>query len=253
MQNLTILDQLENLTFTSREVARRAFPLLDLTSLNNDDTPEKIIALCEKAMFAPLPIGAICIYAQFLAEAKKVVGDKVKLATVVNFPSGQLDADAMREEIEFALQHGADEIDLVFPYEAFLEGRITEVKFFMESARIICGTAMLKTILEVGAYPDESRLLDAAQLCIDAGSDFLKTSTGKIAQGASLESVAILLLTILKNGRPIGLKISGGIRTIKQVAQYFALTDHLMGDDWITSNTFRIGTSSLFDELLRFI
>lgn len=231
------------------KIASRALPLLDVTSLNAEDTDEKILALCEKVQASSLPVAAICIEARFL-KLVKALNLPVKLATVVNFPHGTAKLNEVAKEIDVALIDGADEIDVVFPYHDFLAGKKNEVEKFMQEIKKLCAHATLKTILETGAYTNEKDIYAASELCIFTGANFLKTSTGKIAQGASIQAAKIMLEAIKKNNLSVGLKISGGIRTIEQVESYFNLTDEMMGKDWISPQTFRIGASSLFDELL---
>ncbi|MEQ1790288.1 MAG: hypothetical protein ABL857_07585, partial [Rickettsiales bacterium] len=153
-------------------------------------------------------------------------------------------------------QDGAQEIDVVFPYSRYLAGETQYAHTFVSSCKAACGDAMtLKVILETGALNDIAIIADACFETLAAGADFVKTSTGKIAEGATLEAAATLLLVIrhmlpqLKHN--VGLKISGGIRELQQAAQYIELADRIMGREWVTPDTFRIGASKLVDEIVK--
>ncbi len=150
---------------------------------------------------------------------------------------------------------GADEIDLVLPYRDYLEGNKATAITLIKSAKHACGNKCLKVILETGELKDNTMIANASSDCLAAGADFLKTSTGKIATGATLEAAATMLQAIrayqATNTRTIGFKASGGIRTVKGAIEYIALANLIMGSDWVKSQTFRIGASSLLDALLK--
>jgi deoxyribose-phosphate aldolase len=203
----------------------------------------------------PLPrLAAVCVYPQFVPSAKILLaGSGVKVATVVNFPHGtQTVADATHA-IREAITQGAHEIDVVFPYVRYLAGDKLGAQEFVRQCKIACGSHLLKVILETGAYPDYQWLEEAAGDAVLAGADFLKTSTGKITQGVTPETAAVLL-TVIKNmqhnvKRPLGFKASGGVRTLAQAATYVALANHILGSSWVTPATFRLGASQLIDVL----
>ena len=235
------------------DLRKKIFSLLDLTSLNANDNEDTIKDLCLKANHAPIPVAAICIYPKFLKLAKEYLKcETTHLATVINFPNGTNELAEVIHEIDFALNEGAQELDVVFPYQAFLAGEIKTVENFMLAVRQACPNALLKVILETGAYPTAEKIYLASELCLAIGADFLKTSTGKIAQGASLEAAEVMLLAIKKQHHSAGLKISGGVRTTEQVMTYFALITELMGQDWISPQNFRIGASELYKNLFVF-
>lgn len=240
----------------SQEVVQRIFPLLDLTSLNDNDTEASIATFIQKALSSYGHVAAVCVYPQFIRlVADQFAGSKVKAATVANFPEGSSSLETVLLEIGSALEDGAQEIDVVFPYERYLAGERQYAQTFVSECKAACGhDVKLKVILETGALQDPAIIADAAYDAIAAGADFLKTSTGKMSEGATLEAAATLLLVIRharsQISRPIGFKASGGIRSVDQAAQYVELADNIMGHDWVTPETFRIGASKLVDELL---
>jgi deoxyribose-phosphate aldolase len=229
----------------------RIVSLIDLTSLNATDNEADIAALCERATQLVSPVAAICIYPRFVKlVADTFAGTSVKTATVANFPGGDQSLENVLIEINAALQDGAEEIDVVFPYERYLAGERQHAQNFISTCKTACGvSAILKVILETGALKDPAIIADAAFDAIAAGADFVKTSTGKLPEGATLEAAAVLLLVIKHVStslqHPVGLKISGGIRTLEQAAEYIELADVIMGRDWVSPETFRIGASKI--------
>jgi deoxyribose-phosphate aldolase len=173
---------------------------------------------------------------------------------VVNFPAGGEDVLATVAETEQALADGADEIDLVLPYHAFLEGRIGDAAAMVTAVRAAVGApAHLKVILESGGYPSLDHVRAAARLAIDHGADFVKTSTGKTAVSATI-AASVMILDAIRTGaaagdRRVGFKPSGGIRTLDDAARYLAVADEMMGPSWATPETFRFGASGLLDAL----
>jgi deoxyribose-phosphate aldolase len=234
---------------------QRILPLIDLTSLNETDTEESIAVFCEKAKSPFGHVAAVCVYPKFIRlVATEFAGTPIKAATVVNFPEGSAPLESVLIEISRALQDGAQEIDVVFPYSRYLAGERQYAHTFVESCKAACGdNVLLKVILETGALGDPAIIADAAYDALSAGADFVKTSTGKISEGATLEAAATLLLVIRHASsqlrREIGLKVSGGIKNLQQAAQYIELADQIMGRDWVTKDTFRIGASKLVDEI----
>jgi deoxyribose-phosphate aldolase len=166
----------------ARALATRLLPLLDLTSLGEDDTPATIEALCARARSAPLPPAAVCVYPEHVPTARRALrGPPVRVATVVNFPDGGEDADRVARETRRALAAGADEIDLVFAWRAFLRGDATLAREAIAAARRACAGATLKLILETGELGTPEAIRAASQRGLGAGVDFLKTSTGNAA------------------------------------------------------------------------
>ena len=186
--------------------------VIDLTRLEDDASleHEKINLLCEKAV--TYGVAAVCVYPPYLGFAKKILKDSfVKLATVVNFPSGLESIEKVILDIHTMIQEGAEEIDLVFPYHDYLKGREQKALDLVRAAKKACGSSLLKVILETGEVP-LSQLAAMARNVIDVGADFLKTSTGKVAVGATPEAVSVLLSVIKEKNFSVGLKVSGGVR-----------------------------------------
>lgn len=232
---------------------RRVISLVDYTSLNASDTQESVATFLEKANTPHGSVAAVCVYPQFVRlAAAQLSGSTINIASVANFPDGSRPLDDVLVEIGSALEDGANEIDVVFPYERYLAGERHYAQTFTEACKAVCGDRVtLKVILETGALNDPAIIADAAYDVLAAGADFVKTSTGKISEGATLEAAATMLL-VIRHIEPqlkhhVGLKVSGGIRDMQTAAQYIALADHVMGRDWITPQTFRIGASRLID------
>lgn len=231
--------------------AARALPLLDLTSLTGTETEDEIATLCRRSVDAGT--AAVCIYPRHLATARAALtGSGVRLATVVAFPHGGDDIGAAAEEAAAVVVAGAQEVDVVAPLRAIMEGDVGLVGDLVEACRDAIGPGItLKLILETGLLDAPDRIAAAARTAVMAGVGFLKTSTGKVPVGATLESAAVLLQVIAEAGGRVGLKVSGGVRTTADAARYLALADAVMGTAWVTPATFRIGASSLLDDLLR--
>ncbi len=237
------------------DLARRALALVDLTSLNDDDTVAVIKRLCVKARTPFGDVAAVCIYPRFVAAARHALrGSAVRIATVANFPAGDRDVDSAVAETRAAIADGADEIDVVLPYGALLAGDRATPLTLVAACKAACGVvARLKVILETGALPTPEGVAIAARIAIEGDADFLKTSTGKLQPGATLTAARIMLEAIAEArtaGRRVGFKAAGGIRTAQQAAQYLSLADEIMGNGWATPETFRFGASALLDDLL---
>ncbi len=239
------------------ETAKRALALVDLTNLNDDCTDADITTLCNRTVTDHGSVAAVCVWPRFVKQAvAELAGTGVKVATVVNFPAGGVDTVAVVSETEQAIADGADEIDLVFPYQAFVEGR----KGFAEEQIIrvraaVPEPALLKVILETGEIKDPLLIHQASLVAIAAGADFIKTSTGKVAVNATLEAAEIMLTAIEEvrrddASRVVGFKPAGGIRTTEDAAAYLALSDRLLGHNWVSASTFRFGASGLLDALI---
>ena len=178
----------------------------------------------------------------------------MRVATVVNFPSGDEPIDAVTAAVSAALADGADDIDVVLPYRAVLAGDLARAAALVAAvAELVEEPTLLKVILETGALEDPAAISSAAELAVENGADFVKTSTGKIPAGASLEAAAAMLAVIAGADRPVGLKPSGGIRTFDEAMAYIDLADSVMGEGWATPATFRFGASGLLDSLLAVI
>lgn len=237
---------------TPRDLALRLLPLLDLTSLGEDDTPVQIAALCAAAVSAHPGPAAVCVYPEHVTTARHALGEgTISVATVVNFPGGDGRPEHIHRETRRALAAGAQEIDMVFDYRAFLRGDVALATDGVIACREACANAVpLKLILETGVLGDVSLIQQASRIGIEAGADFLKTSTGKVTVNATLPAAGAMLDAIDATGGRCGLKVSGGIRTLDDAAPYLALVDARMGADWATPRHFRIGASALFSALL---
>jgi deoxyribose-phosphate aldolase len=230
-------------------IAARILPLVDLTSLGDDDTDAKIERLCDRAL--ETGVAAVCVWPRFVPLARKRLGTApVRLATVANFPDGSDDiANAVRET-RAAIDAGADEVDVVAPIGAILEGDVGLVSELVQLCREATPEQTLKVILETGRLEDPARITAAARSAIMSGPDFLKTSTGRFPTGATLEAAAVLLAVLEEADGRIGIKLSGGIRTTGQAAGYLHLIDHFMGSGWTSPSTVRFGATALLDDLL---
>jgi deoxyribose-phosphate aldolase len=235
---------------------------MDLTTLEGSDTVGKIVAICAKAVRPdPLdptipPVAAVCLYPQLVPVAlDHLQGTGVKVASVAGgFPSGLGPLDARLQEIRHVAETGAHEIDIVLNRSLFLGGSYAQAFEELVAAREAAGAAHLKVILETGELGSYDRVRQASMLAMAAGADFIKTSTGKIGTNATLP-VALCMLEaardfFLDTGRPVGIKVAGGVRTAKQAIQYLVLVRETLGPDWMTPDRFRIGASSLLNDVL---
>ena len=232
--------------------AARILGLLDLTSLGDDDTPVRIRALCTAARGAHRLPAAVCIHPEHVTTARDVLaGTAVRVATVVNFPEGADEPQRIARETRRAIAAGADEIDMVLPWRALLAGDSARARAGVDACRATCGPGIaLKLILETGELGTPARIRQACELGLDAGVDFLKTSTGKVPVNATPEAAVVMLDAIAERDGRCGFKAAGGIRAPADARSYLDLAATRLGDDWITPARFRIGASALFDALL---
>ncbi len=239
------------------ETAKRALGLVDLTNLTDDCTADDITALTGRTVTGHGSVAAVCVWPRFVAQAAADLnGTGVKVATVVNFPDGTADTPTVVAQTRQALADGADEIDMVMPYSAFVAGR----KGYAEEQIIrvreaVPAPAVLKVILETGEIRDPLLVHAATNVAIAAGADFIKTSTGKVGVNATLEAAEVILTAIEEARREnaeriVGFKASGGIRTTEDAASYLALADRIMGRNWVSASTFRFGGTVLSDALI---
>ncbi|MFC7333735.1 deoxyribose-phosphate aldolase [Rhodocista pekingensis] len=232
-------------------VAARALPLLDLTSLNDGDDADTVVHLCDRAQSAAGPVAAVCIWPLWVAIAKSNLrGTGIRVATVVNFPGGSFARERVLYEIGEALADGADEIDVVMNYADVIQGNGARAAADLAAYREACGDTTMKVILETGSLAKPTLIAKAAAIAVEAGADFLKTSTGKVPVGATPGAARILLEACRDAGRPVGFKASGGVRDIAGAREYLALADAICGPDWAGPATFRFGASGLLDALL---
>ncbi|MCG7497536.1 deoxyribose-phosphate aldolase [Vibrio sp. Of7-15] len=239
-----------------KAAALRALQLMDLTTLNDNDTDEKVIALCKDAKTAVGNTAAICIYPRFIPVAKKALREQgtpeVRIATVTNFPHGNDDIEIAVAETKAAVAYGADEVDVVFPYRAFIAGNETVGFELVKQCKEACGDILLKVIIETGELKDPALIKRASEICIEAGANFIKTSTGKVPVNATPESAEIMLTVIKDMGveKTVGFKPAGGVRTAEDADKYLAMADRILGADWADNMHYRFGASSLLANLL---
>lgn len=233
-------------------VARRLISLTDLTSLNESDDAASVRALSLLALSSPVNPAAVCIWARGIPVALDVLrGSGIPVCAVANFPGGAADIESAVAETAAAVAAGAVEVDVVFPYRALLAGDALPGLGLVRGCRAACEErALLKVILETGQLASAGNIRLAAEVAIDGGAHFLKTSTGKTQPAATPEAAAVLLDVIAAAGRPVGFKASGGIRTIDDAVVYLTLYEERFGSGSASPGNFRIGASALFRELL---
>lgn len=236
-------------------VARRALALLDLTDLNDGCTDDDVRRLCARAVTPHGSVAAVCVWPRFVRTAvDELTTTGVKVATVVNFPSGDEPLDQVVNAATTAIVDGADEIDLVLPYRALLAGDDKRVETMLAAVRLaVTPPHHLKVILETGELVRLDLVERATRLAVDHGADFVKTSTGKSKISATPDAARTMLRVIAETDRPVGIKPSGGIRTITDAASYLQLADEIMGASWVSPHTFRFGASGLLDAILEAI
>ena len=245
------------------EGLKRLIAMLDLTTLEGADTPGKVKSLCQKAR-QPDPnssrdypsVGAVCVYPPMVPVAREqVAGTDIRVASVASyFPSGQAALDERVEEVERVRDAGADEIDVVMNRNAFLSGEYGRVHRELSALAEASGDAHLKVILETGELETYDAVRLASRIAMDAGADFIKTSTGKVKPAATMPVTLVMLEAIrdyhLDTGQKVGMKPAGGIRKAKPALRYLVMVKETLGDAWLTPERFRIGASSLLNDLL---
>ena len=235
--------------------SRQGIQLMDLTTLSDDDTDQKVIQLCADAHTAAGDTAAVCIYPRFIPIARKALAEQntphIKIATVTNFPHGNDDLDIALAETRAAVAYGADEVDVVFPYRALMAGNSEIGATMIKACREICGDKVtLKVIIESGVLNSPELIKQASLISIAAGADFIKTSTGKVPVNATLEAAKIMLDAIKESGRDVGFKAAGGVKDAQAANDYMQLARDIMGNDWVNIDHFRFGASSLLVSLL---
>jgi deoxyribose-phosphate aldolase len=244
-----------------------AVRMVDLTTLEGADTPGKVRAMCAKALRpdpadpAVPPVAAVCIYPDLVGVARAALsgstgsGRTVAVASVATaFPSGRASLAVKLADVRDAVQAGADEVDMVIDRGAFLAGRYGQVYEEVRQVREACGPAHLKVILETAELATLDNVSRASWLAMLAGADFIKTSTGKVSPAAT-PPVALVMLAAVRDhaqatGRRVGVKVAGGVRTAKDAIRYLVLVKETAGPEWLTPALFRIGASSLLNDLL---
>jgi deoxyribose-phosphate aldolase len=247
---------------SKKDALLMAISMMDLTTLDAKDTPGKVKQLCAKALrphdklsYVP-PVAAVCVYPNMVAIAKKELeGSKVKVASVATaFPSGMSTKKIKIEETKYAVNEGADEIDMVISRGKFLAGEYNFVFDEIAAIKEACGTAHLKVILETGELSTLDNVRKASDIAMYGGADFIKTSTGKIQPAATLPVTLVMFEAIkdfyFKEGKMIGMKPAGGIATAKIAMQYLVVLRETLGEAWMNADWFRFGASSLANDVL---
>ena len=259
------LDQILGQDFENlnrKDALRIILSVIDLTTLEGSDTNQKIKDMCYQArrfkVNGPdIPnVAAVCFYPPFAALAKSQLKDTgIQVACVAGaFPSGQAPLDVREAEVRYAAEQGADEIDMVISRGRFLEGDFQYIYDEVKAIKEACGKAHLKVILETGELKTSSNIRKASDIAIAAGANFIKTSTGKIPQAATLEAFIVMLDAIKehyeKTGKMIGIKPAGGIRDAAESLKYLLVLEKVLGEKWMNNTWFRIGASSLANNVL---
>src|SRR6266850_2904467 len=237
--------------------------MMDLTTLEGKDTPGKVAYLCRKALqpaearYEVPSCAAVCVYPNMVRYARRFLGDAspVKVASVATgFPSGQYALRTKLEEVRRAVAEGADEIDMVIDRNAFLIGDHAKVFDEIAAVKAACGPAHLKVILETGELVTYDNVRVASRIAMEAGADFIKTSTGKVHPAATMPVTLVMLEAIrdffYETGIRIGMKPAGGIRNAKQSLAYLVMVRETLGDAWLTPDLFRFGASMLLNDVL---
>ncbi len=244
------------------QALKLALSMMDLTTLEGKDSEGKVIQLCQKAKmpYAPMPdlpsVAAVCVYPTMVRTAKThVKGSGINVASVATaFPSGMAPLPVRIDDTRFAVDEGADEVDMVISRGAFLSGEFQLVFDEIAAIKEACGDAHLKVILETGELHTYENVRKASDIAMAAGADFIKTSTGKISPAATQPVTLVMLEAIrdfyYKTGKMIGMKPAGGIRTAKQAIQYLVLVKETLGAAWLNKDYFRFGASSLANDVL---
>lgn len=236
--------------------------MIDLTTLEGKDTPGKVKQMCYKAqhlldVYPGLPtVAAVCVYPSMVKIARQSVGDSgIKVASVATaFPSGQTALNIKIEDTKYAVDQGADEVDMVISRGRFLAGDYNYVFDEIAAVKEACGPARLKVILETGELVTFDKIRRASDIAMHAGADFIKTSTGKVSPAATLPVTLVMLLAIkdyyYKTGRMVGMKPAGGISKAKVALHYLVMLNEILGEDWMNNQWFRFGASSLANDVL---
>lgn len=241
------------------QFAKQVFTCIDNTTLSSTDNDTSVATFCggtlDKTTRDGAHVAAVCVYPRFVAQATRVLeGSGIKVAAVAGaFPHGQLPLELKVEEVKYAIRQGADEIDMVLSRGALLAGDDDTVRAEVAAMKQVCGDHTLKVILETGELPTPEHIRRAAMLAMEGGADFIKTSTGKSGVGATPEAAKVMLEAIADYvkicKKTIGFKAAGGISTPEEALLYADLAKKIMGDNYINSQTFRIGASRLTDKL----
>jgi len=249
-------------TGNNKELLKQLFSLIDLTTLSEQDNTENVSHLCNKVnqlaeAYPEMPsVAAICVYPELVSVVKERLDNPlISIASVGGgFPASQTFTNIKVMEIEQAIQQGAEEIDIVMPVGKFLMNDLEYVAYEIQVIKERVGPVHLKVILETGSLKDYSLIRKASLLAIEAGADFIKTSTGKISPGATPEAMAIMCCAIRdyynRTGRKIGIKPAGGISDTRTALLYYHIVKEILGEEWLNKERFRIGASRLANRIL---
>lgn len=232
--------------------AQLALSCLDLTSLNEQDSEADIARLCARAQSSFGPVAAVCVWPRLAAFARSQLPDHIGVAAVANFPDGSFDVQRAVRDAGAIVQSGAQEVDVVMPYAQLLAGDERSAALLLHSVRKACPGLVLKVILETGELKDQALIERACRLSLQAGADFLKTSTGKTPVSATLAAARTMLGAIAADPATVnrvGFKPAGGIRTVLDAAGYMALCSEILGPQALTPARFRIGASSVLSDI----
>lgn len=246
----------------TRSDAARILSLIDLTNLSDECTESDVVTLCRRARGEHGSVAAVCVWPRFVGTAVRELANtmvhenedaRVRVATVVNFPHGTDPIEKVLADVAVCVADGADEIDLVIPFRSLSDGDVGDhavVQMVAKVKQALPDTVLLKTILETGELGTIAAVEHASSLCIASGADFIKTSTGK-ARVSATQRVVEAMMEVLRRtpriDRRVGIKPSGGIRTVDDAREYLRLADRIMGPDWVSPSTFRFGASALLD------
>ena len=240
-----------NIAFDAVKTARTALACLDLTSLNDGDTAADIEALCRRAQSPFGPTAAVCVWPRFVAQARALLPANIAVAAVANFPDGSADIERAVRDTREIVDAGGDEVDVVIPYRA-----LDVAPALLAAVRRACSGQRLKVILETGELADDALISHACSLALDAGADFLKTSTGKVKVNATPHSAALLLQAIAARevAQPatrgkLGFKPAGGVRSVVDAAVYMELVTQHLGARALRPQRFRFGASGLLNDI----
>lgn len=261
-QRIEVILKRQNASCDRREALKTIFQSIDFTTLEAFDNTQKINEFCAKALAFQtnglhLSVPAICIYSPFVKQAKELLkGSGIRVATVAcAFPSGQMPFELKKKEVEYCVEQGADEVDMVISRGTFLEGDYDTVYNEIQGIRDICMPPVhLKVILETGELKTVGNIRKASKLAILAGADFIKTSTGKVPVAATPMAAVVMCDTIKEyyeaTGQMVGFKPAGGMSAIEDALTYYYIVKDILGDKWLNSSYFRVGTSRLAGKVM---
>lgn len=244
----------DGMTGSNEDTARQLIGLLELTSLNNDDTSERIIALCQRALTRYGPVAAVCVLPRFAGLARRTLDSQhareVKVVAAINFPGGAGSVQSVESETRAALLVGADEIDLVYPFHAHMAGNKSVGPELVAACRDAClSRADLTVTLETGVLRDPQIIHEVSRQVIQVGPAFIKTSTGKVPVNTTPQAARIMIEAIAEVGGQVGFKAAGGVRTLAEAQIYLGMARARFGPLWLKPDNLRFGAASLLDDL----